>query len=236
MRISGKHIVVTGAASPLGAALVHRFARAEARAVVAADFDLAGARAVAAAAGPVVTAHRFDAGHESEVLALINGAVRRNGDIDVYCANPGLTGPPGGAEVADDIWDTLWRAHVLSPVWAARALVPRMRLTGGYLVLAASAAGLLTQPSALVHTVVQHAAVALAEWLNLNHAKDNVRVSCVCPSSPADPERVAETVITGMADERLLILPHPEVQDHLMRRASDHETWLNHIRDLVGTA
>ncbi len=40
------------------------------------------------------------------------------------------------------------------------------------------------------------------------------------------PEQVAETVVEGMAQERFLILPHPEVQGLFARKASDHDRWI----------
>jgi len=58
----------------------------------------------------------------------------------------------------------------MAHVWAARALLPEMVERGeGYLLSTASAAGILTQVGALVYSVTKHAAVAVAEWLNINY-------------------------------------------------------------------
>jgi hypothetical protein len=44
------------------------------------------------------------------------------------------------------------------------------------------------------------------------------------------PEDVASVVIEGLADERFLILPHPEVAEFEQRRAGDRERWLRAMR------
>ncbi len=44
------------------------------------------------------------------------------------------------------------------------------------------------------------------------------------------PAQVAEVVVEAVADERFLILPHPEVADYEQRRAGDRERWLRGMR------
>ena len=45
-------------------------------------------------------------------------------------------------------------------------------------------------------------------------------------------ERVAQVVLEAVADERFLILPHPEVATYEQRRATDRERWLRGMRRL----
>ena len=47
-----------------------------------------------------------------------------------------------------------------------------------------------------------------------------------------EPEEVADTVVEGLADERFLILPHPEVADYERARATDRDRWLGAMRRL----
>ena len=46
------------------------------------------------------------------------------------------------------------------------------------------------------------------------------------------PEAVADATIDGLAEERFLILPHPEVHDYVQRKASDRDRWLRGMRRL----
>jgi NAD(P)-dependent dehydrogenase (short-subunit alcohol dehydrogenase family) len=256
VELTGKHIVITGGAGGIGRALVERFTAEGARAIVVADADLEGARAVADEFG--ATARKLDAGSAQDVTGLIDFATETHGPIDVYFSNAGVGGPAAGPETPDSEWDRLWRIHVMSHIWAARVLVPRMRgAGGGYLLNTSSAAGLLIQPSAMAYTVTKHAAVAVAEWLSMAYNQYGIRVSCVCPQAVQtrlldeamgqtagasevvaaagvlQPADVAESVVQGMRAERLLILPHKDVADRMVLRATDHEGWLASVRTLV---
>lgn len=258
MEIEGKHVVVTGSASGIGRALAQRFAAEGARAVVVADMNLDGARSVAEGIGGLAIG--IDAGREEDIRALIEQATAANGPIDIYVSNAGVPGPPGGPEGSDEGWDLSWRVNVMAHVWAARVLGPEMVQRGdGYLVNTASAAGLLTQVSALAYSVTKHGAVALAEWLAIAYGDAGVKVSCICPQAvrtpmldgameePAgaaamaadgliDPADVAEAVVAGLREERFLILPHPVVAKHMTHKAGDPDRWLRAMRRIVREA
>ena len=47
-----------------------------------------------------------------------------------------------------------------------------------------------------------------------------------------EPEAVAEAVVQGIAEERFLILPHPEVAEYFRRKADDYDRWLRGMRRL----
>jgi hypothetical protein len=50
--------------------------------------------------------------------------------------------------------------------------------------------------------------------------------------SALEPEQVADVVVKGLADERFLILPHPEVAEYFGRKATDYDRWLRGMRKL----
>jgi NAD(P)-dependent dehydrogenase (short-subunit alcohol dehydrogenase family) len=97
--------------------------------------------------------------------------------------------------------------------------------------------------------VTKNAAVALAEHLAIQYGDRGIRVSVLCPQSvqtgmttpgPSaarvdgvlQPAEVARMVISAMAEERFLILTHPQVQDYLQRKASNRDRWLAGMRRL----
>jgi hypothetical protein len=46
------------------------------------------------------------------------------------------------------------------------------------------------------------------------------------------PEHVADEVVKGLAAEQFLILPHPEVAEYFLRKATDYPRWLGGMRKL----
>jgi hypothetical protein len=47
------------------------------------------------------------------------------------------------------------------------------------------------------------------------------------------PEEVAQAVVDGLAEDRFLILPHPEVATYWAQKAADPQRWLAGLRKLV---
>jgi NAD(P)-dependent dehydrogenase (short-subunit alcohol dehydrogenase family) len=254
MEISDRTVVVTGAASGIGRALALRLADVGAAHVVVADLDAAGARAVAAEVGrrgAVGVARRVDVTAEREVAALVDDVEREVAPVDLCCSNAGIL-VVGGVEVPDGEWRRILDVNLLAHVHLARHLVPRMlERGGGYLLNTASAAGLLTQIGSAPYAVTKHAAVAFAEWLAITYGERGLKVSVLCPQAVdtpmiagtveggvagvdgvLDPEAVAEVAVDGLADERFLILPHPEVADYLRRKGDDPDRWIAGMRRL----
>jgi NAD(P)-dependent dehydrogenase (short-subunit alcohol dehydrogenase family) len=257
VELAGKHVVVTGAGSGIGRACATRFAAEGAR-VVASDRDGDRVHAVGEAIGALAVA--ADVSRESEITGLIAAAQAEHGPIDLFFSNAGVPGPGGGPEAPDDELQQTWEINVMAHVWAARALLPGWVARGdGYLQSTASAAGLLTQVSAMGYSITKHAAVALAEWMSITYGDAGIRVSCLCPqgvrtpmldvaledpvgAAPLlaggllEPEDVAAAVVTGVRDERFLILPHEDVAKHLALKGAQPERWLSGMRRLVRQA
>ncbi len=258
MELVGKHVIVTGAGSGIGRATALAFAAENARQVVVADLDPARAESVAREIGGLAVT--TDVSRESDIKALLAQARDAAGPIDLFFSNAGVPGPPGGPEAPDDELQRTWEVNVMAHVWAARALLPEMVERGdGYLLSTASAAGLLTQVSALAYSFTKHAAVAVAEWLAITYGDAGIKVSCLCPQAVRtpmldlaledpigaapllaggllEPEEVAAAVVAGVRDERFLILPHEDVARHLALKGAQPERWLNGMRRLVREA
>jgi NAD(P)-dependent dehydrogenase (short-subunit alcohol dehydrogenase family) len=186
MDIAQRVAVVTGGASGIGRSLCLALAERGAAAVVVADVDAAEAAKVATAieaGGHRALAVAADVAREADVAALVARAEEAFGPIDLFCSNAGIL-VDGGVEVPDDAWSRIWAINVQSHVYVTRAVLPRMLAQGeGYLVLTASAAGLLTELGSAPYSVTKHAAVALAEWLSITYGDQGLRVSCLCPQA-----------------------------------------------------
>jgi len=245
-------VVITGGGNGIGAAMARRFAQEGAAAIVVADLDGDAAATVADGIGARSVA--VDVADEAQIQALVASTKADHGRIDLFCANAGI-GAFGGVDVLDAEWQRSWDVNVMAHVYAARALLPDWLEQGtGYLLHTASAAGLLTNIGAAPYSVTKHAVVGLAEWLSVTHGGAGVRFSCLCPmgvrtnlllggedvsagavvlsQGVIEPDDCAAAVVEGLATERFLILPHPEVADFVLRKATDHDRWLAGMRRL----
>jgi NAD(P)-dependent dehydrogenase (short-subunit alcohol dehydrogenase family) len=186
VEITGRVAVVTGAASGAGRAIALGLAARGASAVVVSDIDGDGAATVAAEIDPTgrrALAVRADVSREKDITDLVTASEAAFGPIGLFFSNAGLI-VGGGPEVADEAWSRIWAVNVHSHIYVARAVLPGMLARGeGYLVITASAAGLLTQLGSAPYAVTKHAAVALAEWLSVTHGDQGIRVSCLCPQA-----------------------------------------------------
>jgi len=248
MQVKGKVAVVTGAAGGIGEAVARRYAKEGARGVVVADMDQGRAEAVARDIGGLAVA--CDVAKEADVQKLIAAAEAKFGPVDIFFSNAGIL--RHGHESASDIdWAQSWAVHVMAHVYAARALVPQMLKRGeGYLLNTASAAGLLASMTSAPYGVTKHAGVALAEHLAIQYGDRGIRVSVLCPQAvdtnmlrsggsgaarvdgTVSPEQAADCVLQAMAEERFLILTHPEAGEYLRRKTADYDRWLKGMRRL----
>lgn len=252
MTLQDRVIVITGAANGIGRALALRFARESPAALILADIDEAGLRQIAADTGGAAV--HTDVSREPNVVALVSYAMQRHGRIGLFCSNAGVLAD-GGEEVPDAEWDRLWSINVKAHIYAARAALPEMLKRGeGYLLNTVSAAGLLTGLGSAPYSVTKHAALAFAEWIAITYGARGIKVSCLCPQFVSTAmvldakegprkdwmlegvipaEKVADCVVEGLAAERFLILPHPEVAEYFRRKANDYDRWLGGMRKLL---
>ena len=254
MQLTDKVVVVTGGGNGIGKALCERFAAEGAAHIAVLDLEEDAAGAVAAALGG--SAHAVDVRDEARVAAVVAEVEARQGRIDLFCSNAGIIATDGplwlATSAANETWQAMWDIHVMSHVYAARACLPAMIERGaGYFLNTASAAGLLNQIGDAAYSTTKHAAVGFAEALAITHGDQGIKVSCLCPQAVATrmlgevkdggtagvdgviaAQDVAVAVVQGLADERFLILPHPEVATYRQRKTADYDRWLSGMRKL----
>lgn len=249
MEINHKIIVVTGAGSGIGRALVHKFVAGGAKHVIAVDINATNAAETAEMyACMAMTA---DVACEADMIRVIDDVESQVGPIDLFCSNAGLAAGPS-EQSPDEEWQISWDVNVMAHVYAARHLVPRMiKRGGGYFLNTASAAGLLNQIGGAAYGVTKHAAVGFGEWLALTYGHKGIKVSLLCPQAVRtamtettpdeigneglqaaagdgmlEADVVADIVARGLEEEAFLILPHPEVAQYMQRKTADYDRWI----------
>ena len=248
MELEGRIVVITGGSGGIGQAMARAFLAQGARSVTLADLDEAAVMAAAKSIG--CEGRACDVTHEPDVQALVHGVEQAHGHIDLFCSNAGATATGVLTDADNAVWQAQWDLHVMSHLYAARAVLPGMLERGqGYLLNTASAAGLLGAIGSGPYSVTKSAAIKLAEFLSITHGDEGIRVSVLCPQGVntamaprrlgdgqtdgiIEPQALAHTVVETLREERFYVLPHPEVEDYVRRKGDDVDRWLHGMRRL----
>ena len=184
MSITGKVVLITGAARGLG----FEYARAlgAAGACIVAG-DVLDCRAAVEAAGDNAIGMRLDVSDIASADAMAERAIDRFGRIDALINNAALYGSLRGGrfnQIAETDWDAAMTVNVKG-IWnCCKAVVPAMRKAGGgSIVNIASLAATYGMPFALHYTTSKAAVIGLTRGLARELGRDNIRVNAVAPSA-----------------------------------------------------
>ena len=179
MRLQGRRILITGAASGIGLATAARFA-AEGAKVAMLDRNEGQLATQSARLGLVaVTA---DVADEASVQAAVAQAVRDLGGLDgvVNAAGVDLLRPFAETTAAD--WRRVMAVDIDGPFHICAAALPAMRAAGrGTIVNIASGAGLRPIENRTAYCSAKAALVMFSKALAMDLTADHIRVNAICP-------------------------------------------------------
>ena len=250
-------MLVTGAASGLGAALTAAF-RARGDEVLATD--LAGEGGVESGArAPSSTTVRLDITSDDDWAAALALVEERWGGLDILVNNAGVAGG-GRIDVAGlDEWEWIVEINLLGVVRGCRTFVPMLkRQRSGTIVNVASLAGLVHPAGMASYNAVKAGVVALTETLGHELSPYGVTASVVCPSyfrtnlmdslrgadealgsvvtqlverSPLTADDIAVAVLAGIDAGDEIILPDPAARaayDLKLRDRAAYDVQMRH--------
>ena len=185
---SGRHAVITGAASGIGRACAQRLL-ADGAAVTIFDLDASALAATQAELGPAVHAVLVDVASEASVIAGIQSALNHRPGIDILVTSAGITGP--NAPVTDypsDQWQRVFNVNAFGTFLTCKHVVAIMKQADqgrgyGRIVNIASIAGKEGNPNAAAYSASKAAVIALTKSLGKELSATGIRVNCVTPAA-----------------------------------------------------
>ena len=192
--LAGRVCIVTGGAQGIGEACVLRFARENAKVVIADIDDVRGAALALEADGLYV---HCDVGDKSQVDALVSQTIAAHGRIDVLVNNAGIFKAADFLEVTEADFDAVLRVNLKGAFLVGQAVAREMvKSGGGSIINMSSVNGTLAIPNIASYNVSKGGINQLTRVMALALSDHGIRVNAVAPGTIAT-ELASKAVLTS---------------------------------------
>ena len=191
MDFAGKVVLVTGAASGMGAATAREFSAAGARVlVVDRNAELAVQVASDISADPPLIGDVSDSSFCKQAVAT---AVERYGRLDILVNAAGIIVRADGPGTTDEQWQRIMNVNVNGVFYMSRAAVAVMKEQGsGAIVNFGSIWGEVGAAGVMAYCASKGAVHQITRAMALDHVKDGIRINAVCPGEVDTPMLTSE--------------------------------------------
>jgi NAD(P)-dependent dehydrogenase (short-subunit alcohol dehydrogenase family) len=190
MKLQGKVALVTGFGSGLGQAIAIMFAKEGAAVAGISKTEAKGLEtaAIIEKAGGKALFRAGDVCDSAQLAALIGDTVKRFGGLDILVNSAGVRTNGSVTEITEDDWDRTLDTNLRAVFVASRLAIPEMQKRGGGVILhIAARSGMLGQAGRAAYCASKGGMVTLTEAMAMDHAKDKIRVNCICPGPTRTP-------------------------------------------------
>jgi D-xylose 1-dehydrogenase len=182
--LAGRHVLITGGGSGIGAAIVEALARQDAK-VVFIDVAAEESKALAgrlSAEGRDVSFIRQDLTDTAGLQAAIAGLIDRNGPISVLVNNAAHDERHATQTVTPEYFDARIAVNLKHVFFASQAVLPGMVARGGGSIINFSSISWMANMGGMaIYTAAKSAMLGLSRSLARDYGPHNVRVNAIAP-------------------------------------------------------
>jgi meso-butanediol dehydrogenase/(S,S)-butanediol dehydrogenase/diacetyl reductase len=190
MRLQGKVAFITGFGSGLGRAIAIMFAREGAAVAGTSPTESKGRETVSMVEsfGGRALFQPGDASNSAQMKVLVDETVRQFGGLDIVVNSGGVRSNGAITEITEAEWDRTVDVNLKGAFIVSRLAIPEMKKRGGGVILhIAARTGILGQSGRAAYCASKGGLVRLTEAMAMDHAKDRIRVNCICPGPTRTP-------------------------------------------------
>ncbi len=190
MRLKGKVAFITGFGSGLGQAMAIMFAREGAAVAGTSVTESKGRETVAAieSAGGRAFFRAGDVANSEQMKLFIDETVKLYGGLDIAVNSAGVRTNGSITDITEEAWDRTLDANLKGAFVVSRLAIPEMKKrSGGVILNIAARSGMLGQAGRAAYCASKGGLVRLTEAMAMDHARDNIRVNCICPGPVRTP-------------------------------------------------
>ena len=200
MRLDGKVMLVTGATSGIGAAIALEAAKEGAKLVLTGRSAERGEAIRKQCSGAVF--HAADIAQKGVPETLVDAAVKEFGRLDILVNNAGIVHRHTAETATDQEWDGVIATNVTGVFRMSRATLRHMkRQGGGTIINIGSDWALVGGRNAFAYCASKGAVAQMTRAMAVDHARDNIRVNCICPGDIDTPMLASGIAKRGMTLE-----------------------------------